>query len=240
MYYYDHFLAHRGKDMTTRIRQALNLVPIILLALQLICPDIARAQFYIGAKAGIALADQKFEYSGVQFDREIGLRTGIGIGLFVDHPLAPRLGFRLEADYLQKGYKEEFTLTDEFGDIVGTDTYHARVDMLSLNLLARASLPSGTYALAGPRIDIKLGESDDFPGGAIPQELEDKYKSTIAGLTFGLGQEFKLLQKGSVFLEAQYHLDLGKLYDEPPDPDETFSLTSIENRSFAIFAGIRF
>ncbi|MBK7140675.1 MAG: PorT family protein [bacterium] len=225
--------------MSTKIHQVSILIPLILLTLLLIVTEVAHAQLDFGAKAGVALADQKFEYEGIELDLDIELRTGIGVGIFVEQPLAPHLGLRLEALYIQKGYQKDFSLTNEFGTILRTDTYHVRVDILSMNYMVSAALASGTYALAGPRLDLNLGVSDDFPGGAFPQALKDEFKSIIAGLTFGLGQDFKFLQRGNLFIEAQYYLDLGKLYKRPPEISEEASLKSIKNRSFALFAGIR-
>lgn len=197
------------------------------------------AQIEFGFKAGVVLADQKFEYYGFDFERDISLRTGLGLGFSVDHTLGSLLGLRFEALYLQKGYEEKVKLTNELSDVVGTGRFKSRVDMLSLNLLGRARLISGTYALAGPRLDIRLSSFDDFPRGTYPQFLEDNFKTTIAGLTFGLGQKFELPKRNAFFIEAQYYLDLGKLFDQSGDNDELPELISIKNRSFAFFAGIR-
>lgn len=207
----------------------------------LLCGSSTRAEIQLGGKAGLALADQEFDYYTTVFDRNIEWRFGVAGGIFAQTRVLPYLGLRVEALYVQKGYKEDFTSTDETGGIIGTETFQTRLDVLSLNLLGTGNLHTGTYAMIGPRLDIKLGTDSDIPEGAMPQELEDTYASTIAGLTIGAGQELSVTGLGTVFFEGQYYLDVGKLYDRgTPGEDEITTLKSIKNRSFAFFAGLRF
>ncbi len=210
------------------------LIPFILFFLPL-NPAQARG---LGAKVGFAFANQAYNYSegDIKFDSDY--RTGLAIGLFKDLALAPSLALRGEALYIQKGFKISALATDPEGNpLPQTRDYKYRMDYLSFSVMAKATLPSGTYLIGGPRLDLKLGTADD---DLIPDELEDKFESTVFGLSLGVGQELTFIPQFGLFIEGMYHLDLAKLYERTGTASEDGALESVKNKAFTLSAGIKF
>ena len=193
----------------------------------------------IGAKFGLSFARQDFEYASSVFTLDTDTRLGPAAGVFAERSILSYLSLRAEALYIQKGFKIDLTVYSLSGES-SAKTLHYRLDYLSINALAKASLPSHTYLVAGPRLDVRLSIHDDMPD-IVPHEVEDKYNSTVFGATFGIGQEVNLAAVGVVFIEGQYYLDFGNLYDYELKPESKVgTLTAIENQAFAVFVGLRF
>ena len=84
---------------------------------------------------------------------------------------------------------------------------------------------------------MKLGTADD---DLIPDELEDKFETTVFGLSLGVGQELTFVPQFGLFIEGMYHLDLAKLYERTGTAAEDGELESVKNKAFSLSAGIRF
>jgi hypothetical protein len=193
----------------------------------------------IGAKIGLSFARQDFKYASSVFTLDTDTRLGPAAGVFAERSILSYLSLRAEALYIQKGFKIDLTVYSYSGES-SAKTLHYRLDYLSINALAKASLPSHTYLVAGPRLDVRLGIHDDMPD-IVPHEIEDKYKATVFGATFGIGQEINLAAIGAIFIEGQYYLDFGNVYDYEPRGDSKIgTLTAIENQAFAVLVGLRF
>ena len=197
-------------------------------------------RFSPGFKGGLTIANQSYSYAdpGIQFGGD--WRLGLAAGLSVERACFSFLSVRMEILYVEKGFKQSFMRTDEFGNILGTLDMHSRLNDLAFNLLAKGSTPSRSYILVGPRLDIKLSSSNDFINSFF-DEIEGKYAETVFGLTFGLGQELRLAPHAMLFIEGQYHVDLGKLYDYTAKGyDKITTLETVRNKAFTLFAGVRF
>jgi hypothetical protein len=190
----------------------------------------------LGAKVGFAFANQSYDYTNDAMEFDSDYRTGLAIGLFKDLALAPSLALRGEALYIQKGFKISALATDYEGNPLTKD-FQYRMDYLSFSLMAKATMPSGTYLIGGPRLDLKLGTEDD---GLILNDLEDKFETTVFGLSLGVGQELTFIPQFGLFIEGMYHLDLAKLYERAGTVAEDGALESVKNKTFTLSAGVKF
>jgi hypothetical protein len=163
---------------------------------------------------------------------------GLNLSLQVEHSLTPFTAVRVDAGYLQKGFDEDLRIVTQKGDLQEISAVKSRINVLSLSLLFKGQLPIGTYFVAGPRADFKLGVSHDMKM-YYSEIITPGLKSTVYGLTVGAGQEFPLTALGVLFFEAQYLYDLSDEYSTSADPAEVGTLTSINNRAFAFLIGIR-
>lgn len=220
------------------IRASYRAVIIVAVCLMLAGAQNAAA-VSIGAKIGLSFAKQDYKYASPRPEFDTDTRIGPAAGIFAEQPLLPYLSLRAEALYIQKGFKTDLPFFTDLDESF-TKTVYYRLDYLSLNALAKASLPTHTYLIAGPRLDVRLGIHDDALD-IIPSRMEDEYSSTIFGATFGIGQEAKLAAVGVIFIEGQYYLDFGNLYDHELTADDKIgTLTAMENRAFSVFVGLRF
>ena len=215
-------------------------VMVAVLLVPFVMPGDCTAASGLGVKIGLAFAKQNYSYSDPALKFDNSYRKGISAGLFIEQPLIPSLAVRAEGMFVQKGFKVNVLQTDLNGTpIPRTTDLQYRIDYFTLDLLGKASFPSGTYLLAGPRLDIKLNTNESAPS-LLPTELEDKFSKTMFGWTLGVGQSLALTPKIGLFVEGQLYLDQGKLYDKSKNGIASGSLETIKNKSFALFAGVRF
>ena len=215
-------------------------VSVAVLLTPFMVPGDCTAAAGLGAKIGLAFAKQNYSYAVPDLKLDNSYRQGLGFGVFIEQPLIPSLAVRAEGMFVQKGFKVNVLQTDYNGSpIPRTTDLKYRIDYFALDLLGKASFPSGTYLMAGPRLDLKLSTKQSA-ASFLPQELEDKFSSTIFGWTLGVGQSLTLTPKIGLFVEGQYYLDQGKLYDKSDNGITSGSLETIKNKAFAFYAGIRF
>jgi hypothetical protein len=220
---------------TIRARVGLAAILPVLIAV-----SATAGPFNFGAKAGLSFAEQTWTYGDPGFKTEMDWRSGFAGGVMAELPIAPYLSARFEVLVVQKGYKQTQVRTDEFANVLGTFDVRARINDLTINALAKGELPGGTYFLAGPRIDFKLGTGIS-PGDAVFEKLSAEFTTPVVGLTFGLGQELRVMPSVTPFVEGQYYLDIGKLYHHTLQGyDKVGTLESIKNRSLAFYVGVKF
>jgi len=191
-----------------------------------------------GIKAGLAGANQNWEYSNVLGKVNRDHRTGMAVGVFLDLPLKQSFQFRPEALYVQKGSQIDVTHMTYAGVPQGMTTIKDRIDYLSLRATARvktAAGPLGLYFLGGPRLDLKMGASSDIDSPEMDAIL-DAYKSSVVGLTMGLGIEGALRAKGSLFVEVCYDFDFGEAAKYVGDE----ATLTIDNKAVLLMIGMAF
>ena len=224
-----------------KLRTVTSAAAILAVTLALVSLPVERASASgLGLKVGLAFAKQNYSYADPNFQFDNSYRKGLSAGLFIEQPIVPFLSVRAEGMFVTKGFKVNVLQTDLDGTPVPRTTdLEYGIDYLSMNLLGKGSFPTGTYILAGPRLDLKLNTKD---GGkqVIPSDLEDKFSSTIFGWTLGLGQSFGLSPSMGLFVEGQLFLDQEKLYDKSNNGITTGTLEAVKNKSFALYAGVRF
>jgi len=191
-----------------------------------------------GIKAGLTGANQTWEYSNVLGTMNRNHRTGMVVGAFLDLPRIQGLLLRPEVLYVQKGSQVDVMHTSYAGVPQGTITLKDRIDYLSLRATARVKTsagPLGFYFLGGPRIDLKIGTSSDIDSPEM-ETILDAYKSSVAGVTVGLGLEGALGPKGSLFVEVCYDLDFGEAAKYVGDE----ATLTIDNRAVLVMVGMAF
>jgi hypothetical protein len=189
----------------------------------------AAVSLRFGIKAGLTGANQNWEYSNVLGTVNRNHRTGMAVGVFLDLPRIQGLQLRPEVLYVQKGSQIEVMHMTYAGVPQGAITLKDRIDYLSLRATARVKTsagPLGLYFLGGPRLDLKIGTSSDIDSPEM-ETIFNAYKSSVAGVTLGLGLEGALGAKRSLFVEACY--DVG---------DE--ATLTIDNRAVLVLVGMAF
>lgn len=191
-----------------------------------------------GIKAGLAGANQNWEYSNSLGKVNRDHRTGIAVGAFLNLPWIKRFQLRPEALYVQKGSQITVTNMTYAGVPQGTITLKDRIDYLSLRATARVKTsagPLGLYFLGGPRLDLKIGTSSDIDSPDM-EAILDAYKSTAAGLTMGIGLEGAMGSKGSLFVEVCYDFDFGEAAKHVGNE----ATLTIDNRAVLVMVGMAF
>jgi hypothetical protein len=191
-----------------------------------------------GIKAGLVGANQNWEYSNSLGKVNRDHRTGMAVGLFLNLPWIQRFQFRPEALYVQKGSQIEVTNMTYVGVPQGTTTIKDRIDYLSLRATARVKASTGPldlYLLGGPRLDLKIGTNSDIDSPEM-QTILDAYKSSVAGLTVGLGLEGAMGPRGSLFVEVCYDLDFGEAAEYVGDE----ATLKIDNKAVLVLVGVAF
>ncbi|MBU0984990.1 MAG: porin family protein [candidate division Zixibacteria bacterium] len=187
-----------------------------------------------GIKAGMAFDNQDVDLLRVDATWETKYTTGFTFGVFTEWSLTPALAIQPELMYVQKGSKSEVPVVSEESPIIpiGMLTLKERMDYLSLSVLGKVRIPvlgQGLYALAGPRIDIKVGEDSEIEPLV---DFDMDYKKTIIGATAGIGFQVAVGPAPKVFVEATYHHDFDNATDN--------SVIDIKNRAILVTAGVKF
>ncbi len=162
-----------------------------------------------GIKAGVSFGDQTWNYSNELGQVNRDQRKGYAFGVFADWSLTPLLGLRPEVLYVQKGSQIQ-ARTGSYPYLTGgTITFRDRVNYLSLLATAKLQFgggPIGFYLIGGPRVDLKLNSNSTLASSDM-QAILDSYKSTVPGLTFGVGAQSSLSPFGPIMLEFRYDYD---------------------------------
>ncbi len=168
----------------------------MLFALSIIyCHTNAQLIHSYGVKIGIAQASQDWNYSGMFSGVKLfqKSRLGLNVGGFVEWFNIPFISVITEANYIQKGAKDEFEITTvQYPDGTGEMwSLSPRIDYLSIPLLAKIRYETpiiSLYGIGGPRLDILTGHNNEA-SGAVFNEL----RSSEYGFTLGAGIDLPLL-----------------------------------------------
>lgn len=186
------------------------------------------AQMTGGAKVGINWATVSEED---EEDNDIGSKTGLVIGGFVNVPITPMFSFAPEVLYTQKGAKQEFTEG-------GFDfEQKLKLDFIQIPLLFKASgfADSATvrpFFTVGPAIGFltkgRFEESVD--GDEFDTDIKDELKSTDFSLVVGGGAHF-----GRGIFEIRYDHGFTNLEDEDEGGNG-----ELKTRTFSVLFGFGF
>ena len=170
-----------------------------------------------GLKLGVTSANQNWDYSinsgfsNASFDSDY--RIGLNVGLFAEFLNLPFISVVAEANYFQKGMKDQIPETttaqpDGTGKFITWDT---RVDYINISAFGKFRFDLGIlspYVLLGPKIDFELNKKNSL--GPV-NEVEENFKKNRFGFKLGAGSEIDL---GSIHLLAEllYEIDTNELY----------------------------
>ena len=194
----------------------------ILLTITLILAGLpalfAQANYSLGIKAGVSLANQSYRITPIDYTLETELVTGPAFSLFIEAFRGAHFSMQVDISYAVKGSSsniESITVNHLENDRITVNEGEkstSKFKYLSIAPMARYRMGQGSlhpYFLLGPRIDILLDYSSDS------EYPLDSQNGTIIGLTCGAGLEYRLQGLG-LFAELQYLPDLSPVTGEDP------------------------
>ena len=200
----------------------------VVLALGLLVAGVA-AQPSFGVKAGLALADQDWDYR--DFDQDFDSRLGMQFGIFAEFAVTDYVHVTPELRYVPVGVKVKYWVTESYDPLVTREeTATSRIDYLSIPVLIKIAYPSETvspYVIVGPRIDFQVGTNANGL-----EAVYDELDKTVYGLTVGAGAEYAMSPKYRLLAEFSYSPDFSKAYET--------SLLSVTNKTLSFLIGVRF
>ena len=159
-----------------------------------------------GLKLGLSYSNIDEQYSDAQLNGETYFKWGLSVAVFTETSLFKNINLISEIGYIQKGYEEDFTKADAFGEKTGTFTYKERFDYLTIKLLPsyKFELSSFTpYVFIGPKLDFKIDIQNGQ--GSLFKILNDKQ----FGFSYGAGLKLNKLLRYPILVEINSDYDFG-------------------------------
>lgn len=171
------------------------------------------SRIFIGAHAGA-------DFSRVEFTPAVSQTFNIGAnaGINFRYIEEKHFGFIIEANWQQRGWKEDF---EEL-----SYRYSRTVNFLEIPFLAHIYFGRrGKFFInAGPSVSFMIGESTssnfdinniknnpDFANRITYQFYEGVKQKVDYGIMGGIGGEFNINTKNSIYLDARFYYGLGNL-----------------------------
>jgi hypothetical protein len=182
-----------------------------------------------GILLGAASATQSWDYHDTPYPSTFDPdeRWGIDVGLFMeflDNPVISVLG---ELHYIQKGFSESFVVSTP-ANPEGTGqkySYRPSIDYLSIPVLLKLRTDIGSvtsFLKGGPRVDIRIGQSDENTFG--------KFERTDIGISGALGAEIPLDISHTILVEFRYSPSLTNSYEA--------EFVTVKNSSLEFLLGV--
>ena len=174
------------------------------------------ANISVGAKGGADLSKVFFTP-----DVRQGLATGINFGVAARYIEENHFGIIIECNYMQRGWKEDFE------DL--PFKYSRRLDYLQIPFLAHIYFGrrGRFFVNLGPEVGFRIGSSintnfnvndiannPEFPVSSriISQYYIEKAHAVDYGITGGLGGEFSINHRNSIYIEGRFYYGLGNVF----------------------------
>ena len=132
---------------------------------------------------------------------------GFCIGLYSEFLDYSPFNLVFEGNYIQKGFRTEWTSYDLSSGKDVTYNYKTKFDYLNISLLAKLKILNGAispYLLFGPRLDFEIANMDSY---------YDIYNKFLPGLVVGAGSEITIY-KIKILTELTYDSNFGNLYND--------------------------
>ncbi len=171
-------------------------------------PKDFKTELYIGAKGGLTFSKVRF-YPNIMESFLQGNSGGIVFRLVSE----PHIGFQVEVNYIQKGWKE---------DTIG---YSRRLNYVSIPIMTHVNLGDKAFRFTlnlGPEVAYMLSEKENFDNETAPLPTDANYrtyfeKPTDTQLDFlftaGVGMEYYLKSGGAFALEGRAFYSLPNLFN---------------------------
>lgn len=171
-------------------------------------PKDFKTELYIGAKGGMIFSKVRF-YPNVVESFQEGKSGGIMFRLISE----PHIGFQVEVNYAQKGWKE-----DSLG-------YLRRLSYVSVPIMTHVNLGDKAFRFTinlGPEVAYMISDEEKFNSQAAVLPGDPNYrayfgKQTDTQLDFlftaGIGMEYHLKRGGAFALEGRAFYSLPNLFD---------------------------
>lgn len=172
-----------------------------------------QGQFSIGAHGGVDLSRVLFTPSVRQT-----FQPGFNAGVNVRYTEENHFALVIEANYMQVGWKEDFEKT--------RFSYSRNIDYIQIPFLAQIYFGKrGKFFInLGPSVSFKVGSSiksnfdynnvgqiQDFPIHTSQQYSYPVKAKVDYGILGGMGGEFSINPKNSIYLEARYYFGLANV-----------------------------
>ncbi len=224
----------------------MNSLKTVLAAIMMIGMSVmAHAQYAVGAKIGVNLADTKVGGFADDFLPKQQVYAGYTVGIMGEVPLNNGFAFRPEINFTQKGFITDIKVYD--ADIFGIKTnlgakaktrYHY-VDVPLLFKYSKGNELVKAYLLAGPTIGYAVDGyvrpvanlilQINLPKINLPLD-SDIYQRFELALTLGAGGEVKA-GHGKIFADVRYNAGITDMLQ-----NTLIDVTS-RNKGFAITGG---
>src|SRR5665647_106251 len=171
-------------------------------------PKDFKTELYIGAKGGMTFSKVRF-YPNVISQFEQGNTGGIMFRLISE----PHIGFQVEVNYTQKGWKE---------DSIG---YARKLNYISIPIMTHINMGSKAFRVIlnlGPEMAYRISEEEKFTSPAEGLTIDPAYRTYIGKptdtqldflFTAGLGMEYHLKSGGAFSLEGRAYYSLPNLFN---------------------------
>jgi hypothetical protein len=211
----------------------------------LLITSVSHSQFLsgFGAKLGLTLANQKFDYTvnSVKYDSKPIL--GYNTSVFVEMLNTKLFSLVVDPGYEQRGHGVEMIKTDEFGNKTGTYDLYIRTDYITIGALGKIIYETKSvspYLIIGPKLDLYLGYKTSYSqseyGLGSPDELQsiphEDTKDINYSINLGAGLQFEKLLPYIAMLEFNYSPAINSSYNS--------SFVVIKDSYFNMKLGINF
>lgn len=199
------------------------------------------AHIAVGAHAGMSMPK-------VTFSPSVPQKWGQGatIGVSLSYAEEKLVGLRAELNYIQRGWSEDFEESPL--------TFTRKLHYISVPLLTHINFGSKRCKCIfnlGPEFSVLVGQSTDSNFDVLHPESDSRWPSESRmtqqltmevrnkfdyGICAGVGFEFYLTPRQSIYVEGRYYFGLGNIY--PATKADVFGAS--RNMSIAVTLGYNF
>lgn len=151
----------------------------------------AKAQVKFGVKAGVNIASETGDISGIKS------KPGFNAGVYAKIPLVAAFSLNPEVYFSGQGFKAKD----------GSITEKVNTDYVNIPVLVQYNHSCGFFAQTGPQLGILL--SAKYKVEDVKEDIKSAYKTTDFAWAFGAGYITKL----GIGINARYNLGLGNIND---------------------------
>lgn len=221
----------RSGSHSRRTRRMTSALVIVALACGAAAVPVGAGPVIFGAKAGLSISNQNYEYDNGTLAFERDPRTGLAVMVLAEFNLTPVFSLQPELGFVQRGSSVELIRVSETSpEPIGSLKLDDRVDYIVFPVHVKAILPAAKYrpyVLAGPRIDWKI--NDDSESSSI---LAREYETFVYGGSAGIGLEYGYGPVGAIVAEFVYQFDFSDA--------ASGGAVEVTNESFLILLGYTF
>lgn len=189
-------------------------------------PQIIFAQSHFASKVSVGM-HAGADFSQISFYPSVpqSFLPGVTAGIAIRYIEENHFGIIAECNFTQRGWKEDFKDTSQFN-------YSRTINYIEIPVYAHiyfGSQKARFFVNAGPEINFFLAESTssnfnpyeisvipNFPNKnrATDQMLLPVQKKVDYGISGGLGIEFQINKRHSIFLEGRFYYGLGNIFND--------------------------
>jgi len=171
-------------------------------------PKDYKMELYVGAKGGSTFSKVRF-YPNVVESFQQGNTGGIMFRLISE----PHIGFQIEVNYTQKGWKED------------SISYLRRLNYISIPVMTHINLGDKAFRFTlnlGPEVAYQISEEEKYNAVTTPLPGENGYRTYLGKptdtqldflFTAGIGMEYHLKAGGAIALEGRAFYSLPNLFN---------------------------